>query len=145
MTQAIEIGNTAIAMSPHDELVAKVDYTVDRAQRSLIALQKPEGYWHAPLEANAEMNAEFIIFNHFMDTVDLELEARLKKHLLDTQSADGSWPLYRGGEGYLSSTIESYFALKLTGMRAGDEALLAARRWILSKGGIVHFGTRSEE
>ncbi|MGC2762638.1 MAG: hypothetical protein WA206_15125, partial [Candidatus Binatus sp.] len=79
MSQAIEIGSTAVAMSPHDEFVAKVDYTVDRAQRALIALQKPEGYWHAPLEANAEMNAEFIIFNHFMDTVDLEVQARLKK------------------------------------------------------------------
>jgi squalene-hopene/tetraprenyl-beta-curcumene cyclase len=141
MTQAIEIGNAAIAMSPHDEFVAKVDYTVDRAQRALLALQKPEGYWHAPLEANAEMNAEFIIFNHFMDTVDVETEARLKKHLLDTQNADGSWALYQGGEGYLSTSIESYFALKLTGMRAGDEPLAAARRWILSKGGIVKCGT----
>ena len=124
--QAAEIGNTAaIAMSPHDEFVAKIDYTVDRAQRALIALQKPEGYWHAPLEANAEMNAEYIIFNHFMDTVDLETEARLKKHLLDTQNADGSWALFPGGEGYLSTTIETYFALKLSGMRAGDEPMAA--------------------
>jgi squalene-hopene/tetraprenyl-beta-curcumene cyclase len=119
MNQAAEIGNTAIAMSPHDEFVGKIDYTIDRAQQALLALQKPEGYWHAPLEANAEMNAEFIIFNHFMDTVDVETEARLKKHLLDIQSSDGSWALYQGGEGYLSTTIETYFALKLTGMRAG--------------------------
>ena len=65
----------------------------------------------------------------------------MKKYLLDTQSSDGSWALYRGGEGYLSTTIESYFALKLTGMTAGDEPLAAARRWILSKGGIVNCGT----
>ena len=141
MTQAIEINSPAITISPRDEFAGKLDYTIDRAQRSLIALQKPEGYWHAPLEANAEMNAEFIIFNHFMDTVDLELEARLKKYMLDTQCSDGSWALYRGGEGYLSTTIESYFALKLTGMTAGDEPLAAARRWILSKGGIVNCGT----
>jgi squalene-hopene/tetraprenyl-beta-curcumene cyclase len=141
MTQAIEINSAPISISPRDEFAGRIDYTIDRAQRSLLELQKPEGYWHAPLEANAEMNAEFIIFNHFMDTVDLELEARLKKHLLDTQSSDGSWALYRGGEGYLSTTIESYFALKLTGMTAGDEPLAAARRWILSKGGIVNCGT----
>ena len=67
MSQAIEIGNTAIAMSPHDEFGAKLDYTVERAQRSLLEQQQPEGYWQAPLEANAEMNAEYIIFNHFMD------------------------------------------------------------------------------
>ncbi len=141
MTQAIEIAASAIAISPRDEFAGKIDYTIDRAQRSLIALQKPEGYWLGPLEANAEMNAEFIIFNHFMETVDLEVEARLKKYLLDTQSSDGSWALYRGGEGYLSTTIESYFALKLAGMTPGDEPLAAARRWTLSKGGIVNCGT----
>ena len=143
MSEALEIanGHAAIARPPHDEFVAKVDDTIDRAQRSLLALQKPEGYWHGALEANAEMNAEIIIFNHFMDTVDPELEAKLRKHLLDTQSADGSWPLFAGGEGYLSTTIESYFALKLTGMRAGDEPMAQARRWILSKGGIVKCGT----
>src|ERR1039458_194975 len=61
-----------------------------------------------------------------MDTVDLEVEARLKKHLLDIQSPEGSWALYPGSEGHLSTTIESYFALKLTGMRAGDEPMAAA-------------------
>jgi len=134
MDEAIEIANgrapeqTFAAPAPHDEAAARLQSAIDHSQRALLALQRPEGYWQAALEANAEMNAEFIIFNHFMDTVDLELEARLKKHLLDTQSADGSWALYRGGEGYLSTTIESYFALKLTGMTAGDEPLAAARR-----------------
>ncbi len=143
MSQPVEIENleSAAAISPCDEFVARLDYTIEHAQRSLLALQKPEGYWHGALEANAEMNAEFIIFNHFMDTVDIELEARLKKYLLDAQSADGSWPLYAGGEGYLSTTIEAYFALKLTGMRAGDEPMAQARRWILSKGGVVKCGT----
>src|SRR5487761_80665 len=129
------------AAAPHDEFVAKIDYTIDRARRSLIALQHPEGYWHGALEANGEMNAEFIIFNHFMGSVDIELEAKLKKHLLDTQNSDGSWSLYAGGEGYLASTIEAHFALKLAGMRAGDEPLLQSRRWILSKGGIEKCGT----
>ena len=71
------------------------------------------------------MNAEYIIFTHFMEWVDPELEAKLKKLLLDTQSADGSWNLFPGGEGYLSTTIEAYFALKLAGMRAGDEPMVA--------------------
>ena len=115
----------ATAVGPRDEFVAKVDYTIDRAQRSLIARQQPEGYWQAALEANAQMNAEFIIFNHFMDAVDLELEARLKKHLLDTQNADGSWSSIRAREGYLSISIEAYFALKLAGYarrRRADDA-----------------------
>ncbi len=142
MSEAVQIATTAAAPVPaRSEFAAKVDYTIDRAQRALIALQKPEGYWHAALEANAEMNAEFIIFNHFMETVDIELEAKLKKHLLDSQNADGSWSLYAGGDGYLSSSIEAYFALKLAGLRAGDEPMMQARRWILARGGIEKCGT----
>ncbi len=89
MNQIAEIDSHAapLASGPHDEFAAKIDYTIDRAQRSLLALQHPEGYWHGALEANAEMNAEFIIFNRFMDVVDPELEAKLKKHLLDTPAA----------------------------------------------------------
>jgi squalene-hopene/tetraprenyl-beta-curcumene cyclase len=142
MSEAVQIaGGAAAPVAAQSEFAAKLDYTIECAQRGLIALQKPEGYWHAALEANAEMNAEFIIFNHFMETVDLELEAKLKKQLLDTQNADGSWSLYAGGEGYLSSSIEAYFALKLAGMRAGDEPMMQARRWILSRGGIEKCGT----
>jgi squalene-hopene/tetraprenyl-beta-curcumene cyclase len=131
----------APVLGPQGEFAARVDYTIERAQRSLIALQRAEGYWQAALEANAEMNAEFIIFNHFMDTVDVDLEARLKALLLDQQNADGSWSLFAGGPGHLSTSIETYFALKLTGMRAGDEPMNQARRWILSQGGIEKCGT----
>ncbi len=143
MSDAVQplAGVQAAPLSPRDEFLARVDYTIDHAQHSLLALQKPEGYWHAQLEANAEMNAEFIIYNHFMESVDLELEAKLGRYLLDIQNPDGSWSLFQGGDGYLSSTIEAYFALKLSGMRAGDEPMMQARRWILSRGGVASCGT----
>ena len=124
-----------------DDSGAKLEFAIDRAQRSLIEQQHAEGYWHAALEANAQMNAEYIIFMHFMEAVDKELEERLKKVLLDAQNADGSWSLFPGAEGYLSASIEAYFALKLSGLRAGDEPMMQARRWILSKGGIEKCGT----
>jgi squalene-hopene/tetraprenyl-beta-curcumene cyclase len=143
MSQLAEVVSESLTASvnPREEALAKLDYVIDRAQHSLVEKQHAEGYWHAPLEANAEMNAEFIIFNHFMDTVDLEQEAKLKKHLLDLQNADGSWNLFAGGPGHLSTSIEVYFALKLAGMRAGDETMIQARRWILSQGGIENCGT----
>jgi len=145
MNQALQFETREDGAEPiaRDEFAARVDFVIDRARRALIARQHPEGYWHGSLEANAEMNAEFVIFSHFMEAVDLELEAKLKQHLLDTQSADGSWPLYAGGEGYLSTCVETYFALKLAGMRAGDEPMMAARRWILGRGGIANTGTLS--
>lgn len=132
----------ARATSPaRDEFIARVDFTIDRARHALIARQHPEGYWLGSLEANAEMNAEYIIFSHFMDEVDPQLEARLRKLLLERQQPDGSWNLFPGGEGYLSTCVEAYFALKLSGMRAGEEPMTTARRWILSHGGIARSGT----
>ncbi len=141
MNQAAEIGNTAIAMSPHDEFVAKIDYTVDRAQRALLALQKPEGYWHAPLEANAEMNAEFIIFNHFMDTVDVETEARLKKHLLDIAECRRELGALPGRRRLPLDDDRKLFRAEAHRHARGRRADGGARRWILSKGGIVNCGT----
>ena len=73
-----------------DEFTAKLDFTIDRAQRSLVEQQHAEGYWHAALEANAQMNAEYIIFMYFMEAVYKDLEERLKKVLLDAQNADNS-------------------------------------------------------
>src|SRR5262249_42294445 len=86
--------------------------------------------------------AEFIIFRRFMGLEpDPALDAKLKKHLLDIQQPDGSWSLFPGGEGHLSTSIEAYFALKLIGMRAGDEPMTQCRRWVLAKGGIANAGT----
>ena len=144
MNQALqEISSGAVSplRIERDEFTAKLDFTIDRAQRSLVEQQHAEGYWHAALEANAQMNAEYIIFMHFMEAVDKDLEERLKKVLLDAQNADGSWSIYPGGEGYLSTSIEAYFALKLCGLRAGDEPMMQARRWIMSQGGIANAGT----
>lgn len=144
MNQAVpQIQNYDVAPDDlaRDEGVARLNHAIDRAQRSLIEQQHAQGYWHGALEANAEMNAEYIIFMHYMGAVDAELVSRMKRLLLDLQQPDGSWAIYPGGEGYLSTTIEAYFALKLAGLRAGDEPMMEARRWILSKGGIEKCGT----
>src|SRR5579863_2620945 len=129
-------------VAARDEFSAKVNHTIERAQQSLIKEQHREGYWQAPLEANAEMNAEYIIFNRFMELApDAELEKKLKQGLFETQQPDGSWALFPGGAGDLSTTIEAYFALKLSEMRAGDEPMMNSRRWIMSQGGIANAGT----
>src|SRR3984893_38597 len=144
MDQALRVINAdfVVTISRHDELVAKVDFMIDRAQLALLAQQHPEGYWQAPLEMNAEMNAEYIIFRRFMEVPpDPGLDKKLAKQILETQQGDGSWALFPGGEGDLSTTIEAYFGLKLTGMRAGDETMTQARRWILSKGGVAGSNT----
>ncbi len=123
-----------------DEFLAKVDHTVSRSQEYFRREQHASGYWHRPLEANATMNAEYIFFMHFMGRVNAERQARIVANLRATQLEDGSWALYPDAPGHLSNTIEAYFALKLAGTPATDEALVKARRFILAHGGLAKAG-----
>ena len=120
-----------------DEFLAKVGYTLDRAQKYFEREQHPEGYWHRPLEANATMDAQYIFFMHFMGRVDVERQDRIVAHLLATQLPDGSWSLYPGAPGHLSNTIEAYAAMKMAGRAADDPALTRARDFILKNGGLA--------
>jgi squalene-hopene/tetraprenyl-beta-curcumene cyclase len=122
------------------ELAARLDQAIERAHRALLATQHGDGYWMFALTANAQMNAEYIMFNRFMERSEPQLEQRLAKYLLQTQQPDGSWNLFHGGAGHLTTTVEAYAALKLAGGRAGDDHLTRARRWILAKGGIAQIG-----
>ncbi len=58
------------------------------------------------------------------------------KYLLHQQRRDGSWGLYYGDEGDLSTTIEAYFSLKLAGEDQGSAPLVKAKEYILHHGGV---------
>ncbi len=123
-----------------DEFVAKVEYTIGRAQQYFLREQTREGYWHRPLEANATMDAEYIFFMHFMGRVNAERQDRIVRHLLATQLGDGSWSLYPAAPGHLSNTIEAYAAMKLAGLPATHPALARARDFIREHGGLEKAG-----
>src|SRR5262249_45961844 len=84
---------------------------VTRAETYLLAQQDARGYWAAPLEANATMEAEYVFANRILGRHASDTERRLTDRLLALQHADGGWPLYPGGPGHLSITIETYLAL----------------------------------
>jgi squalene-hopene/tetraprenyl-beta-curcumene cyclase len=123
-----------------DDLAHRLDEAIARAQARLLGLQHPDGYWHAPLEANVGMDAQYIIFNRFMGRRPQETEHRLVGRIQAVQSADGSWPLYHGGPGHISTTIEAYFAMKLAGVPVDDPALTRAREFIRAHGGLERAG-----
>jgi squalene-hopene/tetraprenyl-beta-curcumene cyclase len=121
-------------------LEARVTQAVARASQYLVATQHAGGYWHAPLEANATMEAEYVFSNRILGRDKPDLDARMAERLLALQQADGSWPQYHGGPGNLSTSIEAYFALKLTGLGADEPALERARDFILAGGGLARAG-----
>ena len=118
----------------------RVEQAIARASQWLVAAQHGRGYWHAPLEANATMEAEYVFFNRLLGREKPDLDRRMAERMLALQQGDGSWPQYAGGPGNLSTTIESYFALKLAGLAPDEPALVRARDFIHGHGGLARAG-----
>jgi squalene-hopene/tetraprenyl-beta-curcumene cyclase len=123
-----------------EALPVGLDGAIARAQAWFLRRQHADGFWHAPLEANVSMDAQFIFFNRFMGRRPAAVERRIADHMLATQQDDGSWPLYHGGPGHVSNTIEAYFALKLAGHAADEAPLRRAREFVRAHGGLAAAG-----
>lgn len=105
-------------------------------QEVLFNRQEADGHWHFALDDNVTMNAEQIFFLHWMDEAQNPVIQKLAQGILNQQKSDGSWSLYADGPGNLSASIESYFALRLAGYSAQDQALIKAKNFVLKSGGI---------
>jgi squalene-hopene/tetraprenyl-beta-curcumene cyclase len=121
----------------------RVSEAIAAAVRHSFAAQHPHGYWHAPLEANVTMEAQYVFFNRLMGRQRPDLDRKMAERLLGLQQADGSWSQYWGGPGHASITIEAYAALKLAGLRGDEPALARARDFILAHGGLASAGVFS--
>ncbi len=122
------------------DLAAGLARAIERAQSRFLSLQSPRGYWHAPLEANVTMDAQYVFFNRFMRRERPDVERRLIEHLRDTQQAEGGWPLFAKGAGHLGVTVEAYTAMRLRGIDADEPALRLARRFVHERGGLERAG-----
>jgi squalene-hopene/tetraprenyl-beta-curcumene cyclase len=114
-----------------EELTA-LDRAVDGATRRLLELQHPDGWWVGELESNATMIAEHLFWLHFMGLRDRETDRKLANELLARRRDDGTWSNWFDGPADLSTTLESYVALKMAGVDAGDET----RDYLRREGGL---------
>jgi squalene-hopene/tetraprenyl-beta-curcumene cyclase len=112
-----------------------LDAAVARAVESLLSLQHDDGHWAFELEADATIPGEYILLQHYLGTVDPELEERVARYLRTTQGADGGWPLFFGGAMDLSASVKAYFALKAAGDPVDALHMTRARAAILARGG----------
>lgn len=111
---------------------------INRSQRYLVSKQHADGYWVGELEANTTLTSEYIFFRHLIGLVDPDREAKIVAYLLSEQLPDGGWALYYGGPSDLSTTIEAYVAMRLTGVAADALPLRLARKRIHALGGLSH-------
>ncbi len=114
-----------------------LDRAIAAARDALIARQSSEGYWCFELEADCTIPAEYIMMMHFLDEIDLVLEAKIAAYLRTHQAQDGGWPLYHGGDLNMSCTVKAYFALKLAGDDIHAPHMIRARAAILERGGAA--------
>jgi len=106
-----------------------------RGVAHLRSLQYPGGYWWGELESNSTIASEHVFMLHLFGLATDDLRRRLGNELLATQRDDGSWANWWNGPADLSTTVESYYALRLCGIPADDPRLLRAKEVVHGLGG----------
>lgn len=139
---------SAPQFSLNPNLFTRLSDSLRRGQDYLLAQQYPEGYWWAELEANVTLTAELIMLhcilihsdarNRYSNGKDRAAQIQqMARYLLREQREHGGWELYFGDGGEISTTIEAYFALKLSGLAVEDDRMQRARQFIIARGGLT--------
>ena len=118
------------------DMECRLREALERTQAYFFRTQHEDGYWWGELESNPTMEAEYIMLTHFMGADEGDRIPRVAEDIRRRQSADGSWCMYYGAPGDLSTSIECYFALKLAGDPADAPHMERARAFILAQGGV---------
>ncbi|ACK66841.1 squalene/oxidosqualene cyclase [Rippkaea orientalis PCC 8801] len=121
-TQKVELSNLTKA------IIASQNYIMSR--------QYPEGYWWGELESNITLTAETILLHKIWKTDKTRPFHKVETYLRRQQNEQGGWELFYGDGGELSTSVEAYMALRLLGVTPEDPALIRAKDFILSQGGI---------
>jgi squalene-hopene/tetraprenyl-beta-curcumene cyclase len=118
------------------DVMSLIKDSVKRAQEYAQKIQNPSGFWRGIMETNVTMEAEMMMLNYFLGVDDPSQNKKLVRNILDNMNPGGSWGNYYGAQGDLSTTIEAYFALKLSGIDGNTKEMRRAFDFILAHGGI---------
>lgn len=130
------VNREPLRITDHGSPIPDLDLAIDRAVGWLLSRQHPEGYWWGELESNATITAEHLFLTHVLGIGTSELWDKIARQLLEWQNDEGSWSLWYGGPGELSTTVEAYVALKMAGVDPGSPEMKRAQEWILAHGGV---------
>src|SRR5438309_9045346 len=126
------------------EIDADIQSAIERAQENLLRQQRPDGHWCGELLVDSTLCSDYVLYMHWLDEVDEELQARCVRHILKRQLPDGGWNIYYGGASEINASVKAYFALKLAGYSPDLPFMREARSNILRLGGIPRMNTFSK-
>jgi squalene-hopene/tetraprenyl-beta-curcumene cyclase len=124
-----------------DAALEQVALAVERARECLFSKQHADGYWCGELEADSTLESDYILLHTLLGVGDERKMKGAAAEILRKQCEDGGWNIYAGGPSNISASVKAYFALKLMGWSSEHPALAKARKWILSRGGVVECNT----
>ena len=123
------------AARPQPALAGAARRAADAAREHLFRLRRGE-HWKAELESNATVTAEYVMLRQ---ALGLDLSARRDETvawLCGRQKPDGSWGIAWNLPGDVSTTVETYLALRLLGVPTDDPRLRCAESFVRAAGGI---------
>ncbi|KAL4970161.1 terpenoid cyclases/protein prenyltransferase alpha-alpha toroid [Aspergillus stella-maris] len=119
------------------ELPSQADLTVKRATDWAISKVHDDGHWCGELKSNVTITAEYIFLRQALG-LDIQFDGpAYTRHLLSSQSSDGSWGLAPAYPGDVSTTTEAYLALKMLGTSRDMPEMQRARQFIVESGGVA--------
>ena len=125
--------NDAQVSAPLHERVREA---VEQTRGYFFRTQHADGFWWGEVESNPTMEAEHIMLLRFLGVDAGDRIARVAEDIRRRQQLDGSWRMYHGAPGDLSTSVECYFALKLAGDPPDAPHMASAREFIIAGGGV---------
>lgn len=125
--------------SPELTLLAEpksVEESITKAQGNLLRQQRADGHWEAELLVDSTLCSDYVLYMHWADRVDEDLQRKCIAHIRRRQLSDGGWNIFINGPSEINASVKAYFALKLAGHSPNAPWMREARANILRLGGI---------
>ncbi len=126
----------AVPSRPDGALVAAARGAAARARDFLLRDGRGE-HWCAELESNTTITSEYVMLRQALGLDLTERREQTVHHLLSHQKPDGSWGIAWNLPGDVSTTAETYLALRLLGLETADPRLRRAEQFVLASGGLA--------
>jgi squalene-hopene/tetraprenyl-beta-curcumene cyclase len=98
--------------------------------------QEAGGWWKGALDTNVTMDAEDLMMRAFLNMTAPEVTEPTARWIRSQQRADGTWAVFPGGPGDLSTTAEAWVALRLAGDSPDETHMRNAAAFVRGEGGV---------